>query len=1532
MPFRNTDPDTLNVDTAVLNFKKKGDTLVNGGFEVTRTDSIDTVYPETSDTVTFNVNVKNDAATGDITIDGSMTYTNKYFDVQATDTAANDPDSWLVQSRPQLKLTRIVADSETVSQGQDFVRVRVGVKNDGDAAARALSDTLTFNHTSEGNVTSEYTVTPTDSFNTLDGFTTDTFVYRVGLDNNATTGPVDIEFSLTGADTNTGETVQDFDVDNPDSWTVRSPAELTVLRSNNQVESVGVGREDLIGSLIVKNAGGATLNLDTGSLSFVHEDNGNVDPQYTIVDDTVPASVGGGETTTVEVQFNVTGGADTGLVEMGGTVKGFDANTHMLTQDSATPNRDTFNVLPPGELSIIEVSAPKTVYTGQSNITVKVPAKNVGGADVTLDTATLTMADTTGTTVSDSYSITRTDSVDILKGDETDTLTFDVSVKSRAATGVVTIDAVLDAMDPRATDTNALKPDTWTVESPAFIQVREVKINDQDTVVRGETGVTVSVRMKNTGSHVAKIDSSYLLVTNASPTYRKSVEAETIPAEIGAYGTDTATFEVGIDDELALDDLTIDAAVLAHDSPTMRDASDTYGDTVETVEVLNPAKLIVEKVTADSTLVTQGQDNLNVQLDVKNKGDVAGILEDHNLHFTDRKGNELDTDYAVTATDTFSKVETKTTETLRYEVDVSDTAQPVTVDIGGTLAAKDRVTGDDASDTTSPTPDTWTVQTPPDLRILNVTVHQSEIEITDTFTLEVDVENFGMETARIDTSYPVYLESPSDTITSDYYIIDSPGLKTLAGNSDTTLEFVASSKITADTQIEVRTEFLVEGTGVNAGYSRRDVRAITSDTFFLTANQSPPVLQNLSYPSLTNEDTATISGYWDEPVDGTVVGESNSRSYTNQRSFSATIDLPVKKNVITISGTNVTGKMSDTFVTVVHDTQGPELQVLSPSGDTVGNEEIFVGGQTNGETVYVNGSFTPKTTENDFGRNVSYSVGEDSIKEVTVSVKSFDNAGNTTTVDRTLWIDNKPPLITVTSPSDTSDRTKEDTYPVRGYLNEDGNLQIDGTSTFLSEESGQYNFDRTVSLDGGRNAVKLTANDEFNNQSSRTIYLTKDLDTPPINILSPNPGERLDERDITLQGQTDTDVDEVSINGRSIGVDDEGGFTFVTTLDTGQQNFDVRLQDSVGNKNDTTVTFYYAPYGKIYITDVQTVPEVIRGQDSVPVAVEVINKGKTRVDLTDAGNYLRAYEDPDAGETVTEWRIRPQNNPSVIDAGSRQVMNHRVDVPDSGTISTVYLKKSVRGSAVGTSETTRDTAMIGWPVRSKMNLKATITKSPTELQRKEGNGRVQIMVKNKDDRKVKLKGSSITLVSADEGGSVTADYNVAKPAIDEPLASGDTLVALYGLKATKDAPLGPTTLDATFVGTEQASEADVSVSTASGDAAGFLVISPAPMVEVEKNYPNPADPREHPVKIQYELGQPADVDLNIYTLSGELVKSFDIPAGQKGARTGENTLEWFGRNDMGRTVASGGYIYRLQAQTNSGEEVIDTGKIAILKQ
>jgi hypothetical protein len=76
---------------------------------------------------------------------------------------------------------------------------------------------------------------------------------------------------------------------------------------------------------------------------------------------------------------------------------------------------------------------------------------------------------------------------------------------------------------------------------------------------------------------------------------------------------------------------------------------------------------------------------------------------------------------------------------------------------------------------------------------------------------------------------------------------------------------------------------------------------------------------------------------------------------------------------------------------------------------------------------------------------------------------------------------------------------------------------------------------------------------------------------------------------------------------------------------------------------------------------------------------------------------------------------------------------------------------------------------------------------------------------------------------------------------------------------------------------------------------------------LKQNYPNPFNPS---TTIQYSVPKTSEVELTIYTITGEKVKTLV----SNKAEAGFHSVQWNGDNDLGNSVATGLYIYRIKTR------------------
>ena len=156
-----------------------------------------------------------------------------------------------------------------------------------------------------------------------------------------------------------------------------------------------------------------------------------------------------------------------------------------------------------------------------------------------------------------------------------------------------------------------------------------------------------------------------------------------------------------------------------------------------------------------------------------------------------------------------------------------------------------------------------------------------------------------------------------------------------------------------------------------------------------------------------------------------------------------------------------------------------------------------------------------------------------------------------------------------------------------------------------------------------------------------------------------------------------------------------------------------------------------------------------------------------------------------------------------------------------------------------------------------------------------------------------------------------------------PAASGGTAPLTYSLSPALPAGLTFDAATRTIAGTPGAAAETAytyTVTDANGASASLSLQTRPTAFSLADNFPNPFNPA---TTIQYALPQAADVELTVYNVLGQPVRT--LVAEHQSA--GRYAVEWDATNDSGHSLSSGMYFYRLQA----GEEFREVKKMLLLK-
>jgi hypothetical protein len=130
----------------------------------------------------------------------------------------------------------------------------------------------------------------------------------------------------------------------------------------------------------------------------------------------------------------------------------------------------------------------------------------------------------------------------------------------------------------------------------------------------------------------------------------------------------------------------------------------------------------------------------------------------------------------------------------------------------------------------------------------------------------------------------------------------------------------------------------------------------------------------------------------------------------------------------------------------------------------------------------------------------------------------------------------------------------------------------------LSDKNGEFLF--TINLRTGKNTISLLSKDKSGNESIKTDTMSIILDKKSPDLVVTNPSDESEyfgtkQRQVIIEGSTEEDST-VAVNDRFVQVDNQGAFTYLTTLNEGDNKFSITATDKAGNTSETQLLLKYS--------------------------------------------------------------------------------------------------------------------------------------------------------------------------------------------------------------------------------------------------------------------------------------------------------------------------------------------------------------------
>jgi hypothetical protein len=168
---------------------------------------------------------------------------------------------------------------------------------------------------------------------------------------------------------------------------------------------------------------------------------------------------------------------------------------------------------------------------------------------------------------------------------------------------------------------------------------------------------------------------------------------------------------------------------------------------------------------------------------------------------------------------------------------------------------------------------------------------------------------------------------------------------------------------------------------------------------------------------------------------------------------------------------------------------------------------------------------------------------------------------------------------------------------------------------------------------------------------------------------------------------------------------------------------------------------------------------------------------------------------------------------------------------------------------------------------------------------------------------VQFKANIGALKVSDLKANVPKDWMISWNAAD-----GKLMVAAAGVSPIDDGTIATICFQVEKDQKPEKIEAEALLNESTTQALSAQVAALPTQFALENNYPNPFNPT---TTIMYQLPEDVRVSVTIYNIQGQVVRTL-VNEDQK---AGYYTIQWDGRSEAGTTVATGIYIYRINAGT-----------------
>jgi len=411
---------------------------------------------------------------------------------------------------------------------------------------------------------------------------------------------------------------------------------------------------------------------------------------------------------------------------------------------------------------------------------------------------------------------------------------------------------------------------------------------------------------------------------------------------------------------------------------------------------------------------------------------------------------------------------------------------------------------------------------------------------------------------------------------------------------------------------------------------------------------------------ITNQTTIPIIGTVTDESSITVVINGNQINLESGGILNSTIPLLEGLNTITIIAKDTVNNQTSVTRTVRRDTQSPIVNIQLPNDSTITNQQtVEIRGtaiDSTTVTLTINGIAVSLGTGGEFSYQLPVAEGMNS-----VALVATDAAGNEKRETIHVRRDTQSPVINLTSPADSL-VTSLQSVAISGTVLDSTAVSVTINGNNVPVGVGGV-FSYQLSVVEGLNTMTVVATDAAGNQTTVSRLVTRDSQSPVVNLTSPVDSLITNLQSISVSGIiSDSTAVNLTVNGTSVQLGISGAFSTQVTLTEGPNNIELIATDKAGNSS--TVTRFVNRDSQPPIVNITSpIDSLITNQSNVIVSGNV--KDSTAVILTINGSIVTIGTD---GSFSSQIVLVEGSNTILItatDAASNITTNSKLVVRDS---------------------------------------------------------------------------------------------------------------------------------------------------------------------------------------------------------------------------------------------------------------------------